>query len=133
MNRQEVMALRLLIEEQAQNLDDETALERVNLFPIWVAGKAYKAELRLRGPDGKLYRVLADHVSQANWIPGEAVSLYAEVLPGQDGEIGEWVQPDSTNPYMTGDKVTHNGKTWVSDIDYNVYEPGVYGWTEIQG
>ena len=23
------------------------------------------------------------------------------------------------------------GKTWISDIDNNVWEPGVYGWTEL--
>ena len=45
--------------------------------------------------------------------------------------VPEWEQPDSTNPYAKGDKVTHNGKTWVSDIDGNVWEPGVYGWTEV--
>lgn len=47
--------------------------------------------------------------------------------------IPEWVQPDSTNPYMAGDKVTHNGKTWVSDIDNNVWSPGEYGWSEYNG
>ena len=27
--------------------------------------------------------------------------------------------------------VTHGGKTWVSDVDGNIWEPGVYGWTEV--
>ena len=45
-------------------------------------------------------------------------------------DIPEWVQPDSTNPYRKGDKVVHNGKTWESTIDNNVWEPGVYGWAE---
>ena len=40
-------------------------------------------------------------------------------------------QPSSTNPYSKGDKVKHNGKIWTSDIDGNVWEPGVYGWTEV--
>lgn len=31
---------------------------------------------------------------------------------------------------MLGDKVTHNGKTWTSIVDNNVWEPGVYGWAE---
>ena len=54
------------------------------------------------------------------------------MLPGQGGTgIGEWKQPDSTNPYQKGDKVTHNGKTWESTADNNVWEPGVYGWTEV--
>lgn len=39
-----------------------------------------------------------------------------------------WVQPDSTNPYAKGDKVTHNNQTWMSSIDNNAWEPGVYGW-----
>lgn len=29
-----------------------------------------------------------------------------------------------------GDKVSHNDKHWISDVDSNVWEPGVYGWTE---
>lgn len=41
-----------------------------------------------------------------------------------------WAQPGSTNPYMLGDKVRHNGKIWMSTIDNNVWEPGVYGWAE---
>lgn len=77
------------------------------------------------------YRCLQDHTSREGWEPDVSVSLWAKILPGQDGGIGEWVQPDSTNPYMKGDKVTHNGITWESNIDYNVYEPGVYGWIQI--
>lgn len=32
---------------------------------------------------------------------------------------------------MTGDKVRHNDKVWISIIDNNVWEPGVYGWNEV--
>ena len=32
---------------------------------------------------------------------------------------------------MTGDKVFYNNKNWVSIVDNNVWEPGVYGWEEI--
>ena len=86
--------------------------------------------------NGKLYKVLQAHTSQTDWAPDAAPSLFAEVLPGQDGtEIGEWVQPGSTNPYMAGDQVTHNGKTWESLIDDNVWEPGAQGsealWQEV--
>ena len=77
----------------------------------------------------KLYtRFLQDHTSQSDWTPDVAHSLFAEVLIPDSEVIPEWVQPDSTNPYQTGDKVTHNGSTWVSTIDNNVWEPGVYGW-----
>jgi hypothetical protein len=28
----------------------------------------------------------------------------------------------STNAYSKGDKVTHSGKTWISDVENNVWE-----------
>lgn len=110
--------------------DDKTALKNVVAFPLWQAGEAYKAGERIRY-GGELYKVLTAHTSQEGWKPKNTPSLYAEILPGQGGtDIGEWVQPESTNPYMKGDKVKHGGKVWVSTIDNNVWEPGVYGWEE---
>ena len=108
------------------------ALEAVPLYPAWKADTKYAKGTRLK--DGEaLYKVLQDHTSQTGWEPHNAPSLFAKVLPGQEGTaIGEWQQPDSTNPYQKGDKVKHNGKTWESEIDNNVLEPGVYGWKEIQ-
>ena len=124
--------LRPIIEQAAQSLDDETALKAVALYPEWKANTQYAKGTYLK--DGKiLYKVLQDHASQIGWEPHNAPSLFAKVLPGQEGtNIGEWQQPDSTNPYKKGDKVKHNGKTWESEIDTNVWEPGVYGWKEIQ-
>ena len=123
--------LRQIILEYSSSLTDEEALEEpIELFNKWHPGVLYSTGTRVRY-ENELYKVLQDHTSQENWLPTEAVSLYSKVLPGQDGDIGEWVQPDSTNPYMKDDKVTHNGKTWISIIDYNVWEPGVYGWNEI--
>lgn len=78
-----------------------------------------------------LYRCLQDHTSQDDWTPDTSTSLWAKILIPDPEVIPEWEQPDSTNPYSAGDKVTHNGKTWVSDVDNNVWEPGVYGWTEV--
>ena len=122
--------LRPIIEQAAQSLNDETALEAVDLFPEWKAGQSYTAGQRIRY-NGVLYSVLTDHTSQADWTPNTAASLFAKVLIPDPDVIPEWEQPDSTNPYSAGDKVTHNGKTWVSDVDNNVWEPGVYGWTEV--
>ena len=131
MTRAKAKQLRQLIEQLAVTLADETALTGVELFPMWAVGRAYAAGDRIQY-NGKLYKCLQAHTAQADWNPVDAPSLWAEVLAGQEGTaIGEWVQPDSTNPYMTGDKVTPNGKTWVSTIDNNVWEPGVYGWVEI--
>ena len=95
--------------------------------PGWRSGVDYVTGQRvLHG--GVLYKALQDHTSQDDWTPDAAPSLFAKVLIPDAETIPEWEQPDSTNPYSKGDKVTHNGKMWVSTIDNNVWEPGVYGW-----
>lgn len=124
--------MRAYIEKSAQSLNDTDSLEATTLFPKWESGKEYEAGLKLRY-NGTLYSVLQAHVSQGSWTPDASPSLFARVLIDDEKVIPEWVQPDSTNPYMTGDKVSHGGKTWVSDVDNNVWEPGVYGWSEKGG
>ena len=55
--------------------------------------------------------------------------------PTEPDTPAEWEQPGSTNGYSKGDKVTHNGKTWESLADNNVWEPGAAGteslWKEV--
>lgn len=114
--------LRKLIEQTAVNLSDEEALTGIELFPVWKSDASYQTGDRVRY-EGKLYRCLQAHDAQPAWTPTDAPSLWAEVLIPDPTVIPEWVQPDSTNPYMKGDKVTHNGKTWESLIDNNVWEP----------
>ena len=62
-----------------------------------------------------------------------APSLWAKVLIPDENVIPEWEQPDSTNPYMIGDKVSFDGKVYESVIDNNIWSPAAYpaGWKEI--
>lgn len=109
---------------------DEQALEVKQLYPEWRSDVAYKAGERVLYED-VLYRVLTGHTSQETWTPEAAPSLFAKVLIPDADIIYPWEQPDSTNAYKMGDKVSHNGKTWASIVDNNVWEPGVYGWEEV--
>ncbi len=122
--------IRAEIEKHAATLPDETALEVPEMFPAWTP-KAYETGDRVRH-DGKLYKCLQPHGANETWNPNDAPSLWTLVI--NEG-IPEWQQPSSTNPYMKGDKVTHNGKTWESAIDGNVWEPGTVGtetlWIEV--
>ena len=120
-------ALRKQIETLAETLDDSIALENLELFPNWSEKIEYTVDTRVRYKN-ILYKCLQSHTSQPTWEPDVAVSLWAKVLIPDPTVIPDWVQPDSTNPYMTGDKVKHNNNVWISIIDYNVWEPGVYGW-----
>ena len=117
-------------------LSDEQALTVKDLYADWDEnGIGYITGNRVQY-NGKLYKCLQGHTSQADWSPEAAPSLWAEILAGQEGtELGEWTQPESTNPYKKGDKVSHNGKTWESLVDGNVWEPGAQGseslWKEV--
>ena len=126
--------LRPLIEKamtETASLTEAEAVAATCLYPKWNGNSiAYVKGQRVQD-DGILYTVLQAHTSQPDWKPTAAPSLFAKVLIPDPTVIPEWEQPESTNPYAKGDKVTHNGKTWVSDIDGNVWEPGVYGWTEV--
>lgn len=123
--------LRAAINGAGAMLTDEQALTVPIIFPAWRGdGLSYAAGDRVMY-GGVLYKCLQAHTSQSTWTPTDAPSLWAKVLIPTPGEIPEWEQPSSTNPYAKGDKVKHNGKTWISNLDGNVWEPGVYGWTEV--
>lgn len=110
---------------------DEQAVEVSALYPNWGGnGINYKIGERVMY-DGTLYKVITEHTSQIDWNPKVAPSLFAKVLIPNTNIISEWEQPDSTNAYMNGDKVSYNGKIWVSIIDNNVWSPDTYGWQEI--
>ena len=109
---------------------DEMSLQAPNLYPAWRPDVIYTAGDRVLYEE-VLYRVLQGHISQEAWTPMDAPSLFAKVLIPDVDVIPEWEQPDSTNAYMIGDKVTYDGKTWESTVDNNVWKPGEYGWVEI--
>lgn len=130
MTKARALELRAIIEKAAASLADADALCTPELFPKWNEAGTYAVGDRVRYGE-YLYRCLTAHTAQSTWTPTDAPSLWTRVLIPNPDVIPEWVQPESTNPYQKGDKVTHNGKTWESSIDNNVWEPGVYGWTEV--
>lgn len=121
--------LRPYIEKAAINLPDEDALQAVELFPQWVTGHAYAVDERLQYKN-VLYRVVQAHTSQADWTPDITPALF--VVVSLD-EWPEFVQPTGAHDaYKKGDKITFNGKHYISLIDANVYSPTAYpaGWQE---
>ena len=111
-------------------IDDVTATENASQFSPWVYPATYKAG-NIRRHNGELYRCIQDHTSQADWTPDTAVSLWVKI-GDPTVEWPEWSQPvGAHDAYDAGAKVSHNGKRWTSDVDANVWEPGVYGWTEV--
>ena len=116
----------------ADNLTDEQAVQVPLIFEAWQVGVNYKVGKKLVYEE-VLYKVLQDHTSQETWTPKDAPSLFARVLVDDGGAVLDWVQPDSTNPYMKGDRVKFEDKIYESLIDSNVWSPTAYpaGWKEI--
>lgn len=114
---------------EAGQIDDVTATENVSQFSPWAYPVAYKAG-NIREFGGELFRCVQDHTSQEDWTPTAAPSLWTKIGDPAE-EWPEWSQPiGAYDSYNAGDKVAHDGKHWTSDLDGNVWEPGVYGWTE---
>lgn len=116
-------------------LPEEKALVVVGIYESWKIGVKYTTgEWVVYGVnslgDPQLYQVLQDHTSTNEYTPDTATSLYKKVGISGDG-TPTWVQPlGATDAYKKDDVVSHNDKKWISTIDANVWEPGVYGWEE---
>lgn len=109
-------------------LDDEQAESVTNLYPLWESGVAYAVGDR-RQYDGLLYRCVQAHTSQEDWTPDKTPALWVRT---STEEWPEWIQPAGAHDaYPKDAKVSHNGSHWISTMDANVYEPGVYGWEEV--
>lgn len=113
-----------------RTLSDEEALTAVQIFPEWTShSKNYQADDRVKY-GATLYKCLQNHTSQVSWTPDTASSLWVRV-DDPSVEYPVWIQPTgATDAYSKGSKVEHNGKYWISDVDANVWEPGISGWTE---
>ena len=131
MTREEANRYRAAIVQASESLSDEIASTVPDLFDEWKANTYYTVGDR-RKYNEVLYKCLTAHESQTQWTPDVSPSLWVRTDdPGE--EWPEWVQPlGSTDAYPMGAKVSHNEKHWISETDNNIWEPGVFGWQEVE-
>ncbi len=118
-------------------LQSEDIADLVGLYEPWETGEAV-AVGDSRSYDGKLYKVVQPHTTQADWTPDATPALWTEIAPPET-EDGEEIVPDFVQPtgahdaYKIGDKVLFEGKIYESVIDGNVWSPSGYsqGWKEV--
>lgn len=115
---------------ESDAIDEVTVSEHPAMFLDWIEGTAYAVNaIRKRGDN--LYKCLQAHTSQEGWEPENAPALWKKI-GDPTVEYPEWSQPISAqDAYAKGDKVSYNKKRWVSNVDNNVWAPGVYGWDEV--
>ena len=114
-----------------KNMTDIEALECIGAFPKYEVGKSYIINDRIQYQN-KLYRVIQNHTSQADWLPDATKSLYVQIADPAI-EYPDFVQPTGAHDsYKKDDKVTYKGKKYISTIDNNVWAPDAYpqGWKE---
>lgn len=127
---------------------DEEIEKYKNLYPLWedqTDGFTFSVDYKVNYIDStynvRLFKCIQSHAKQSDWTPAATPALWSEIIIGSGG-IEVWIQPiggDGKYPYidpLTGNpyQVTHNGLTWVNNVPaptLNVWEPGVYGWTQI--
>lgn len=85
------------------NLTDSEAFDVAELFPMWKVEHEYAVGDRVQY-EGKLYKCIQAHTSQADWIPTTAYSLWAAVE-----EPGQGDTPDNPIPY-SGNMELFEGK-----------------------
>ena len=135
---EQIMAaiMKLAVKQARQVQDDAEALSLQILYKQWnrQVGKELQVGEYINHND-VLYKVLQQHTVQDNWAPDVSPSLFAKVLVDPTGDtILDWVQPDSTNAYMKGDKVKFEDHIYQSLIDNNIWSPTAYpaGWELVE-
>ncbi|WP_179022067.1 hypothetical protein [Winogradskyella forsetii] len=127
------------IEAEAQTVTDEEALEQKELYPYWSGesvsyGLGFKVLDFTADNELALYKVVQAHTSQINWKPKDVPALFTRV---QLDVVLDWVQPTGAqDAYNIGDQVIYpsgSGTVWESNVDANVFAPGVVAnqWTQI--
>lgn len=116
---------------EAGQIDATTATENAQQFAKWAENVAYPVGAIRRDPvNGGLYRAVSAHTSNPGWEPSKTPALWTPIGDPAE-EWPEWSQPvGAHDAYAKDSKTAHGGKKWVSEVDGNVWEPGVYGWKE---
>ena len=131
--------LRAAVTDYAESVTDEKKIMKfAGVYDKWESGVKYEAGKILRygvnlWDEIQLWKVIAEHISQSDWTPDIAGSLYYKIGFSDSG-MPIWTRPNGAHDaYDLGDRVEHNGKYWESTYDgKNVWEPGVFGWKEIE-
>lgn len=119
------------ISKAVESLDDEHSEAVTELFPFWGVGIEYHKEDKDKGIladrrqyNGILYRCIQSHISQADWTPDIAVSLWVRTSAE---EWIPWYQPTGAHDaWMEGMKMAYtDGHHYICLVDGTVYPPDV--------
>jgi hypothetical protein len=116
---------------ESGSISEEDIVKFPEVFKEWETNTHYViGQIRWYNDPNELYMCDIEHDSQEGWTP-DVVSMWHRI-GNPNEEYSPWIPPaGSTGVYKLGAKVSHKDKKWVSTVDNNSWEPGVYGWTEV--
>ena len=135
MKSNDISELVFVVLAQSEQLDDVTIMEHAEVFAVWDELFTGKRGTIL-WDDGELYRCLHDIGAGQNSKPSTNNGSLWQRIGNPNDEYPEWtVWYGVGDAYVIGSKVTRNGKKWicteVGADGKNIWEPGVWGWTEV--
>lgn len=114
--------MRPIIEQAAQSLDDATALNAVELHPVWASATAYEVGYKVQY-EAVLYRCLTAHTAQTGWEPENAASLWEQINETHAGTQDDPIPYEGNMALEIGKHYVQNGVTYrcIRDTGNPVY------------
>lgn len=109
---------KMLIEQQINSLavDDNTAMRMLEFYPEWAKDTAYAVGYKVQR-NGKLWRVLQAHTSQAGWEPENTASLWEQINETHDGTIDDAIPYEGNMALVNGLYYTQNDTIYLCNRD----------------
>lgn len=124
MRKSEALRYRQRIETAVQSLSDSEALEVVKLYREWAAGVDYATGYKAQH-NGRLWRCLQAHTSQAGWEPENVPALWEEICETHDGTQYDPIPYNGSMALENGKYYSQDGVTYLCSRDTMnpVYNP----------
>ena len=81
--------------------DDNTALTGIELYPVWAVGIAVAKDSRYQY-NGKLYKCVQAHTTQADWTPNVTPALWTAIDVTHAGTIDDPIPAVAGMEYVYG-------------------------------
>ena len=108
--------LRTLIGSNSEKIvstfTDENALKVIELYPKWAVGIAVAKDSRYQF-NGKLYKVIQAHITQADWTPDAVPALYTVIDVAHSGTQDDPIPYNGNMALTEGLYYTQGGVTYL--------------------
>lgn len=112
--------MRPLIVKAAQSLTDEEAVQAPYLYDEWSGdGVEYAKDHRLRR-NGKVYKVITAHTSQADWTPEVSASLFTVIDEVHAGTLEDPIPYSGNMELFAGKYYVQNDVAYLCNRDSGI-------------